>query len=363
MPDALTFLGHSSDTTIVALEPHRLQRAKRAYTTARIDLAQGQTLITEGIRPKAGDLVLARIARLGHHKRIESPHGRRGQLYAGDEVLLCFGARYASDQFEALVPDTLEPCHMVAGGGIAARCVNRHSATRPATEIEPIGIVADAAGRPLNLKRFAINPEGASVHRPHTMAVIGTSMNAGKTTTVAALVRGLTRSGLKVAVGKVTGTGAGGDRWAFVDAGASRVLDFTDFGHASTYRVPAEELAGLLRTMSDTLAADRPDVIVLEIADGLFFSETAKLVAHRLFADRIDDVMIAAGDAMGAEAGVRRLEASSITPVAIAGRMTSSPLQVREAQQTVDQPIVLLDELMDGDWLPPRLRTPVQISA
>ena len=346
-----------------ALAPGRLQAAKRSYATRRIALDDAASLLTCGIRPRSGDLVLARIDRIGHHRRIESPEGRRGQLYVGDEVLLCYGARYASDQFEAEVPKRLEPCHMVAAGGIAALCVNRHGATKPATQITPIGLVADAQGRVLNLKNYALAGARPLSVRPYTMTVVGTSMNAGKTTTIAGMVRGLSGNGLKVAVGKVTGTGAGGDRWAYVDAGASEVLDFTDFGYASTYRVPADELTALLPAMVRTLAEDRPDVIILELADGLFFSETAELVETPAFAELVDDVVVAASDAMGAEAGVRRLAAIQMTPVALAGRMTSSPLAVREAARVLETPIVSLDDLTDGVWMPPRLAASARISA
>ena len=341
----------------------RLRAAKRSYATRRIALEEATTLLTGKVRPQSGDLVLARIVRLGHHRRLESPQGRRSQLYPGDEVLLCYGARYASDQFEALVPDSLEACHMVAAGGIAALCVNRHDSTKPATCIEPTGLVADAAGRALNLKRYALPHTEQPVALPYCMAVVGTSMNAGKTTTIAGLVRGMSRNGLRVAVGKVTGTGAGGDRWAYVDAGASEVLDFTDFGYASTYKVPGEALRALLPTMVRTLAEARPDAIVIELADGLFFSETAELVECQAFADHVDDVVVAASDAMGADAGIRRLAEHGITPVALAGRMTASPLAVREAEQSLSSPVVPLTDLMDGTWQPPRLRKPTRISA
>ena len=341
----------------------RLQAAKRSYATRRIELDDAARLLTSGVAPRSGDLVLARVDRLGHHRKIESPAGRRGQLYVGDEVLLCYGARYASDQFEAVVPHRLGQCHMVAAGGIAADCVNRHSSARPATRITPIGLVANADDQVLNLKHYRLSCDGLSNDRPYTMTVVGTSMNAGKTTTIAAIVRGLSRSGLKVAVGKVTGTGAGGDRWAYVDAGADTVLDFTDFGYASTYQVPADELVALLPAMVNALSATGPDVVVLELADGLLFSETAELVKTPTFADLVDDVVVAASDAMGAEAGLRRLAANAITPIAIAGRMTSSPLAVREAEGLTDAPIVGLDDLVNGKWIPAELSEPTQVRA
>ncbi len=345
----------------------RLQAAKRSYATRRIMLEDAAALLTEGVVPQTGDLVLARIEHLGHHRRLESPEGRRSTLYVGDEILLCYGARYASDQFEAVVPGSLEPCHMVAAGGIAAKCVNRHGATKTPTRIRPVGLVADAAGHKLNLRRYALPvampTSTAQSAKPYCMAVVGTSMNAGKTTTIAGLVKGMSRNGFTVAVGKVTGTGAGGDRWAYVDAGAAEVLDFTDFGYASTYKVPRETLTALLPAMVQRLAQGQPDVIVIELADGLYFSETSELVESQTFIEQVDDVVVAASDAMGADAGVRWLTDRSIKPVALAGRMTSSPLAVREAARAVPTPIVSLDDLVQGQWQPPRLQRSIRLSA
>lgn len=47
--------------------------------------------------PVAGDLVLARVAELGQHQKLESPDGRRTSLYEGEEVIVVYGARYPAD--------------------------------------------------------------------------------------------------------------------------------------------------------------------------------------------------------------------------------------------------------------------------
>lgn len=338
--------------SLSVLEPARLKLAKRSYVTGRIDLSDGIHLLSGDVRPKSGDLVLARITHLGHHKRIESPEGRRATMYLGDEVLLCFGDRYASDQFEAIVPERLESCHMVAAGGIAARCVNRHADTKPATRIEPIGLVADENGEPLNLAAYQLPGAGnQGATHPFTVALLGTSMNAGKTTTAAALIRGFRSKGFSVGAVKVTGTGAGGDRWALTDAGANVVLDFTDFGLPSTYKAPVSATQDILRRAHERIAAMPCDVLVVEIADGLFFPETADLVKSPAFKGVVDGVMLAASDAMGATAGVAWLNEQQLNVLGVAGRMTSSPLAVREATMAIEPPVVSLAELNSGDWL------------
>ena len=355
MSSAANELLHEVETQVSApgfrpLTGEELGRAKRAYATSRLDLTRADRLLTGAVTPKAGDLVLARVLRLGHHRKLESPEGRRQTLYVNDLILVCYGARYASDQFEALVPDSLEPCNLVAAGGIAALCSLKHAAARKPTEIEPLGLVADANGRVLNLADVAEARSKVTTRRPYTLAVVGTSMNAGKTTTVAAMIRGLAKSGLKVGAAKITGTGAGCDRWAMVDAGAAVVIDFTDFGHASTYQVPLAETASILEASIAALGREGCDVIVVELADGLLFPETAALVEHRRFVQLVSGVVLAAADSMSASYGAGWLESRDLPLLALAGKLTSSPLMVREVEEASEVPVLDLEDLESGKW-------------
>jgi hypothetical protein len=170
-------------------------------------------------------------------------------------------------------------------------------------------------------------------------------MNSGKTTTVAAIVRGLSKAGLVVAAGKVTGTGAPGDPGLFRDSGASSVLDFTDFGYGSTYRLEHQQVTALLVSLIDALAATGPDVVVVEIADGLYQGETVQLVADAVFKAHVDQVVFAAGEAMGATAGQLLLSRLGLPPVAISGMLTASPLAKREAAGSLGVPVLGKDEL------------------
>ena len=101
-------------------------------------------LITEGYAPRPGDLVLGRIDRLRLHGRLELPTGRRSALFPGDEYIGCYANRYAPDQFEAEIPGDLSPCNLVAAGGLTSNCVSRHSSVKPASEVTPLGVLADA---------------------------------------------------------------------------------------------------------------------------------------------------------------------------------------------------------------------------
>jgi hypothetical protein len=324
----------------------RLAAAKRAFTTRNVDLAQAARMVRSGRRPQAGDLTLARVTALGQHRRIENIHGRRGDLYVGDEIIVAYGNRYAPDQFEAYVPEDLGPCHLVAGGGVAAREASRHAGIKPATRIEVIGALVGDDGRALNLADFAA--AAPSRLRPaRVIAVVGSSMNAGKTTTVAGLVHGLTRAGFRVGAAKLTGTGSGGDLWSMRDAGAVLAVDFTDAGHASTFGVAPEDLGQVTQALLARLAEAETDIAVVEIADGLLQSETAQLIEQGHRNGWFDAVVFAAADAMGAAFGCGWLMQRGITPLAVSGLVSASPLAAREAEGATGITIAGLSDLRD----------------
>ena len=325
----------------------RLAQAKRAFTTRHVAFDQAERLIREGVTPKAGDVVLARVVTVGQHSRIENIHGRRGALFVGDEIVVAFGNRYAPDQFEAYVPNQLGPCDLVAGGGVASEVVSRHARMRSATRIETIGLLARSDGTILNLADFA-TAGGAPVKRPPlVIAVVGSSMNAGKTTAVAGLVHGLTHAGFRVGAAKLTGTGSGGDLWSMLDAGAQAAIDFTDAGHASTFGLSPRELALCANQLLGQLTSAAVDIAIVEIADGLFQQETSALIDMSVATGWFDRILFAAGDAMGAAYGCEWLGRRGIAPMAVSGLVSASPLAAREAAHATSVPVVTLAELRD----------------
>lgn len=341
----------TEDRSATSINRRRLDAVKRSFTTRRVDLAKATRLIRQGT-PKPGDLVLARVTSLGQHQKIESPAGRRAKLYVGDEIIVAYGARYAPDQFESVVPGDLGECELVAGGGVASRAVNRHSSMRRATRIEPLGLLGDAQGSVLNLADFALPHRLPDTARPTVIAIAGTSMNAGKTTSAAGLIHGLARAGLNVAATKVTGTGSGGDLWSMLDAGAREVLDFTDLGHASTAGLPAVAVERVALSLIAHLAAKAPDVIIVEIADGLLQKETAALLSSPTMREAIDGVLFAAGDAFGAMGGSNWLRDHGHNVIGVSGLVSASPLASREAAAGLGTAVVTLEELSDPATAP-----------
>jgi hypothetical protein len=333
---------------LARLDSKRIACAKRAYTTRRVPPQVMSGLITDPATvPASGDLVLARVDELGKQRRIELTDGRRAHLFPGDEIVVCYGNRYAPDQFEGLIGEDLSSCDLVAAGGIASCEVTRNEKMIPSTRISPIGLITDADGNRLNLKDFAVNAP-APTNPIKVVLSLGTSMNAGKTFTSTSMVRGFKGAGYRVAAIKATGTGAGNDLWIVRDAGADVVLDFTDGGLASTYLIPLEDIVASTRRLIYSAAQQGCEVAVVEVADGLQHLETADVIqAEELWADCVG-VIFAAYDSMGAKCGVDMLKAAGHNVLAISGRLTQSPLMMRETQRSTGLPVFTPWEIQDG---------------
>lgn len=342
----------------IALNPRRLRRAKKAYNARELHRvvrrASGEGFsLRRGneVEPQPGDFVLARVVRLGQHRRLEAHNSRRRNLFNDDEIIVAYGHRYAPDQFLAEVPRNLNYTNLVAAGGLAGRVINKHAGISPATVIEPLGLISNAEGV-LNMKslapatvrpwRQALEEFTAITKRPKVILVFGSSMNSGKSTVLGCLVNGLTAAGKTVNAGKATGTGAGNDSGLFRDAGADNVLDFTDLGLASTFQLSLEEVKDVVfSTIAELAGRDDPDHVVVEIADGIYQGETAALVKDPDLRAITDRVLFACGEALSAAAGYGLLVKGADLPLAaISGVLTSSPLISAEARDVVDVPIV-----------------------
>lgn len=324
-------------------------QARAAFTLRRVPVEAMRTVVSGAIRPRTGDIVLARVDRLGYQTRLELPSGRKSLLHPGDLILVAYGDRYATDQYEAEVPDSLRATQLVATGGVASEVLSQTAGIRRATDITPLGLIGDERGRPLNLDQFAIRDEPRSTRRPPVIAVLGTSMNSGKTTTNRFLALGLARAGLRVGSAKITGTGSGNDFWAMVDTGAYRVVDFTDAGFASTYKIPVEAIEAAGVRLIDHLAEAGCDVILLEIADGIFQAQNMALLRSTFIHDNVDSVLFAAGEALGAVQGIGQLEALGLNVVGLSGRLTASDLLARETRAQIRTAVYSKDDLSDPE--------------
>lgn len=324
-----------------------IQNAKWAFTTRRVPQTEACALCPGLSEARTGDLVLCEVMTLGQHRNVQLSDRRLSQLYPGDILVLALGDRYAPDQFHATATLSGETAHLVAGGGIVGRVDASHGLMKDPTLLRPIGRILNAQGAAVNVADHAL-PRRAMDFRPTVIGVFGASMNAGKTTAAASLAYGLRCAGLATAAIKATGTGAFGDYHAFEDAGV-KTLDFTDVGMATTYRMPLQRIEEGFATLVATCAEAGAEVIVCEIADGVFQKETREVLTASSIRDRMDGLLFAASDALSAYGAVQMLERVGLSPFAISGLVSISPLARAEAEEETGLPVLRREELMNPD--------------
>ncbi|MEM8691063.1 MAG: DUF1611 domain-containing protein [Pseudomonadota bacterium] len=329
--------------------PTLLDMAKWAFTTRRVSQDDAAGMTSDFSKAKAGDLVLCEILEIGQHKKIQLSDRRASTSYPGDLVVLCLGDRYAPDQFKARAQINGSVLHLAAGGGIAGEVEAAHVRMEEPTSLRPLGLVTNRSGAVMNVAQYAL-PALPGNETATVIGVFGASMNSGKTTAAASLAHGLRAAGYATAGIKATGTGAFGDFNAFEDAGVP-VMDFTDAGMATTYRMPLSRIEAGFDTLVSTAANAGAEVVVVEIADGVFQQETRAILQGSRIRDRLDAILFAAPDALGVVGGVHVLEQNDLSPFAISGMVSCSPLATAEAEMATGLPVLSREDLWDPQMI------------
>jgi len=209
------------------------------------------------------------------YNTVEDVTGRMVALRAGDVLAGTLGTRRALRGYAGVVPPTIavgDTIEVLNLGGILGRCTSVNPEYGPPFKAEVLGAIlafpelGDRVGRPAHIRDRAVPPADTLESRVPVVYVAGTCMNAGKTVAATELVRGLARSGLRVAATKLTGVSLMRDALSMQDAGAVAALTFNDVGIASTHAgVTVRTAKGIF----NRLATHKPDVIVAELGDGI----------------------------------------------------------------------------------------------
>lgn len=280
-------------------------------------------------RPQPGDLALVQVDSLGYHMKIMTATEGQRRLYPGDLLVGVFGNRYATDAYEAEA-NSLDDLSILTNAGMIGTVYSKHAMMKKPTRITFLHYLADEEGNRLNLKQLYFQPKQPTQVLRNVILVVGSGMNSGKTTAMMKLIRALLDQGLRVAACKLTGSVSTNDRGELCATGAHFVQDFSDYGFPSTYLCPESELIDLFHTMLMDAAQCRPDVTVVEIADGLLQRETRLLLEAPVVQQQVAGVVMAATCASSAIYGLSQLQGFGHQVVTVSGIITNSPLFMRE---------------------------------
>ncbi len=328
-------------------------RVKWPYATHLVDKSQAKGLLPMVMGHQPGALVLCRVVSIGKHRDLEAQAGRRMAIFAGDVFVGVLGDRYATDQFEGIGRVTGPLGHILGIGGVLGEVVSMNNRMSEPTIVEYLGRLADADGQPLHLTQFQSLPS-QPMTRPAatTILSLGASMNSGKTTTAAQMIRSLTVAGHRVAAAKVTGTACLKDPNLLFDAGAVSVLDFTHAGWPSTANLDLAQLLSITGRIRASLQAHDPEFVIIEIADGILQRETAMMLADPEFRASIDAVTFAGPDALSVDSGVRRLREYGFPVLATAGIVANGQLGINEVEKACGVRCLSGETITSGGLVP-----------
>lgn len=301
---------------------------KIGSATSPLHLSRTVAVVLASDKPRAGDVVVVRtLTDSATYNMLELPTGRLAKINPGDILIGVLGRRRALKGFVGDVPASVnagDRLHLLNMGGVIGKCTGHHSSLSDAIEVEVIGLAGADEGI-LNIADAALPPRTTLGPTAPLVVIAGTCMNSGKTYAATELIKQATRAGLRVAAAKLSGIACLRDTLNMADHGAIAIASFLDCGLPST--VGATNLAEVAKTIIARLNESSPDLIVIELGDGLLggYSVESVFDDSELRAATAG-LVFCASDYVGAWGGIELLRQRGIEIDVIAGSVTDSQM-------------------------------------
>lgn len=283
------------------------------------------------------------------YNQLELTSGRMATVNQGDIVVGALGHRKALLGYSGHLPEALEvgsTIQILNIGGVLGMCDSANPDVGAPFDCEVLGTVlhfpylGERIGVPARVgakeldKNAQLDTKGVPV-----IALAGTCMDSGKTAAACAIVSRLRHRGLKVAACKATGVSLRRDILAMEDAGAAHSMIFSDLGVVTT---TPENGPALTRTLLSSLAGFQPDVIVIELGDGLLGAYGVEaILADEDIRDAFTAVILCANDPVAAWGGARILrEQFDIEPALVTGPATDNAVGIDQIKERLSLPAI-----------------------
>ena len=297
-----------------------------------------------------GVLVAVRVLNnKARYNQLELTSGRMATVTQGDIVVGALGHRNALRGYSGRLPTELAPgdiIQLLNIGGVLGHCDSANPDVGPPFDCEVLGTVlhfpylgerigvpARAGMRALDANTL-LDTQGVPV-----VALAGTCMDSGKTAAACAIVSRLRHLGLHVAACKATGVSLRRDILTMEDAGASETMIFSDLGVVTT---TAKNGPALTRALLTSLAEKKPDVIVLELGDGLLGAYGVEaILSDEMIRNAMTAVILCANDPVSAWGGAKILrESFNIEPAVVTGPATDNAVGVDQISERMSLPAI-----------------------
>jgi hypothetical protein len=306
--------------------------------------------ISGDIPCEEGVLVAARVLNnKTRYNQLELTSGRMASVNQGDVIVGALGHRKALRGYSGHLPKQLSPgdtIQILNVGGVLGVCDSANPDVGPPFDCEVLGTVltfpylGERIGVPARSGNSTLSDDEAmDAGGVPVIAMAGTCMDSGKTAAACAIVGRLRHLGLKVSACKATGVSLRRDVLAMEDAGASETMIFSDFGIVTTTE---KNGPALTRALLTGLAKNRPDVIVLELGDGLLGAYGVDaILSDTAIRDALTAVVLCANDPVSAWGGAKILRQQyDIEPAVVTGPATDNDVGIQQIDERLSLPAV-----------------------
>jgi hypothetical protein len=296
--------------------------------------------LSKDIPCEEGVLVAARVLNnKSRYNQLELTSGRMATVNQGDVIVGALGHRKALRGYSGHLPTSLKPgdtIQILNIGGVLGICDSANPDVGAPFDCEVLGTVlsfpylGERIGVPARAGANSLDENPAiDTNGIPVVALAGTCMDSGKTAAACAIVSRLRHLGLNVAACKATGVSLRRDILAMEDAGASESMIFSDFGIVTTTEKNGRQLTRALLT---GLASHKPDVIVLELGDGLLGAYgVGAILADDEIREALTVCVLCANDPVSAWGGTELLRKEfHIEPALVTGPATDNDVGVQQ---------------------------------
>ena len=319
--------------------------------------------LSRDIPCEEGVLVAAKVLNSkSRYNQLELTSGRMATVNQGDVIVGALGHRKALRGYSGHLPTSLKPgdtIQILNIGGVLGVCDSANPDVGAPFNCEVLGTVlsfpylGERIGVPARAGFAALDDEPAiDTAGVPVIALAGTCMDSGKTAAACAIVSRLRHLGMHVAACKATGVSLRRDVLAMEDAGATDTMIFSDFGIVTT---TAENGRQLTRALLTGLAQKNPDVIVLELGDGLLGAYgVGAILSDAEIRDALTAVVLCANDPVSAWGGVQLLRNEfGIEPALVTGPATDNDVGVQQIDERTSLPAInaLVNPVKLGDMI------------
>lgn len=283
------------------------------------------------------------------YNQLELTSGRMATVNQGDVVVGALGHRKALRGYSGHLPTALkagDTIQLLNIGGVLGVCDSVNPDVGPPFDCEVLGTVlhfpylGERIGVPARAGEKSLDAAASlNTRGVPVVALAGTCMDSGKTAAACAIVSRLRHLGLHVAACKATGVSLRRDILTMEDAGASETMIFSDLGIVTT---TADNGPALTCALLSSLAQHEPDVIVLELGDGLLGAYGVEaILSDEPIRDALTVVILCANDPVSAWGGARILRDSfTIEPAVVTGPATDNAVGVDQIADRLSLPAI-----------------------